>query len=130
MKSVDSWFKNRKITSRLQRIGGSQMIRFVTKKCIKQSIPKGCGGRHPEFERWVEFPPLPNWQFVRGDNKCYVISWLQGHAAIKIPSYENLIKSTTIHTTCLHVTCCNGLAWSGTDYIPVCKEVDLKQSKH
>jgi len=76
-------------------------------------FPHGCGGHLPEFGRWVEFPPLPNWQFVRGDKRCYVPSLLQGHAAVKIPSHEKPIKGVTVYTTCLHMTCCNRLALCG-----------------
>jgi len=46
----------------------------------------------------------------------YVISLLQGHAAVKIPSYEKPIKGIVVYTTCMHVTSCECLAWE-TDYL-------------
>jgi len=45
--------------------------------------------------------------------KCYVISWLQGHAAVKIPSHEKLTKRTMVYIMCVHVTSSQRLAWSG-----------------
>jgi len=55
---------------------------FIYKSNYYESVLQGCGGHLPEFERWVEFPPLPNWQFVRDDKKCYLTSLLQGHVAV------------------------------------------------
>ena len=43
----------------------------------------------------------------------YVISLLQGHAAVKIPSYEKPIKGIMVYTMCMHVTSCERLAWVG-----------------
>ena len=47
----------------------------------------------------------------------YVISLLQGHAAVKIPRYEKHIKGIMVYTMCVHVTSCKMLAWVGNSLI-------------
>ena len=43
----------------------------------------------------------------------YVISLLQGHITVKIPSYEKPIKGIMVYTMCMHVIFCERLAWAG-----------------